>query len=295
MRAYLFPGLKSRQKGMSGTLFDRYSHLTAKADEVLGYSIKELCLEDPGGKLAQTRYHQAALYVVNALCYLAKAHTDPKPDYVLGQSAAEYDALFASGVVDFETGLMLVKKRGELMAQAKGGAMAAVNGLTENKIKEILKQNNIGSIYIADYHSTFQVVISGPREDILRAEPICLNNGAKYYRVLKANGAFHTPYMEEIKKEFRNYVRQFKFSDIEIPIISNVTARPYQQDQVKENMIEQMTRPVRWRESIRYLLAEGGTASDFDEIDDGGLSMVKALAIRIENETGPFALSQEEA
>jgi len=291
MRAYLFAGLKARQKGMGGTLFDRYSHLTGKADEVLGYSIKGLCLENPGGKLAQTQYHQAALYVVNALSYLAKARTSPKPDYVLGQSAAEYDALFAAGVVDFETGLNLVKKRGELMAQVKGGAIAAVIGLAENKIAQLLKENNIESVYIADYHSTFQFVISGPREDIVRAEPIFLKNGAKYYRVLNANGAFHSPYMEEIKKEFKNYLEKVEFSDIDIPIISNVTSRPYQQDQVKENIIEQMTRPVRWRESIRYLLANGGTASDFDEIDGGGLSVVKALAIRIENETAPFALS----
>ncbi len=294
MRAYLFPGLKSQQKGMGGTLFDQYSHLTGKADEVLGYSIKELCLENPGSKLAQTQYHQAAVYVVNALSYLAKARTDPKPDYVLGQSAAEYDALFASGVVDFETGLKLVKKRGELMAQVKGGAMAAVIGLTENKIDEILMENNIESVYIADYHSTYQSVISGPRGDIVRAEPIFLNNGAKYYYVLNANGAFHTPYMEEVKKEFMNYLEKFEFSDIDIPIISNVTARPYKQAQVKENIIEQITRPVRWRESIRYLLAEGGTASDFDEIDGGGLSVLKALAIRIENETSLFTLSQEE-
>ncbi|HLP62594.1 MAG TPA: ACP S-malonyltransferase, partial [Candidatus Deferrimicrobium sp.] len=295
MKAYLFPGQGSQQKGMGAGLFDEFSDLIQKADEILGYSLKTLCLEDPGGQLMQTQFTQPALYVVNALSYLKKIQGETKPDYVLGHSVAEYNALFASGVVDFETGLKLVKKRGELMAEASGGGMAAVMGLPEEKIQALLKENDFKNLYIANYNSSYQIAISGLKEEIVKAEAVFLKGGAKYYRVLNVSGAFHTPYMADAKKEFKNYVKKFKFSDITIPIIANVTARPYKQDQVKENIIEQITSPVRWMESIRYLLAKGGIASEFSEIGGGGLSVVKALAIRIEHEAGPLDLSVEEA
>jgi len=295
MKAYLFPGQGSQRQGMGQELFDEFADLTRKADDILGYSIKTLCLEDPDGRLPQTQFTQPAVYVVNALSYLKKIRTEPKPDFVLGHSVGEYDALFASGVVDFETGLKLVKKRGELMGQARGGGMAAVMGLTADKVEEILKENHLENLYIANYNSSYQIVISGLKAEIEKAEPVFMDSGATHYKILKVSGAFHTPYMADAGKKFKKFVKKFKFGEISIPIIANVTARPYKQEEIKDNIIRQITTPVNWMESIRYLLAKGVDINDFHEISAVGLSVVKALAIRINNEAGPLDLSREEA
>lgn len=295
MNVYLFPGQGSQRKGMGKEIFDKFPELIRKADKVLGYSTRELCLEDPNDQLVQTQFTQPAVYLVNALSYLEKIRTDPKPDFVLGHSVGEYDALFASGVIDFETGLKLVKKRGQLMAQARGGGMAAVMGLSADKVEEILKANDLENLTVANYNSSFQLVISGLKQDIDRAEPIFFAAGATHYKILNVSGAFHTPYMADAKKKFNKYVKKFKFGEIAIPIISNVTARPYKQSEITDNIIEQITSPVRWMESIRYLWARGAEIEDFDEIGASGLSVVKALAIRIYNEAGPLDAAVLEA
>lgn len=288
MKVYLFPGQGAQRKGMGKNLFDEFKDLTRKADEILGYSIKELCLEDAEGHLFQTQYTQPAVYVVNSLSYFKKIRTDPKPDYVLGHSVGEYNALLASGVIDFQQGLKLVKKRGQLMSEATGGGMAAVMGLTEDRVEEILKENNLKNLYIANSNSPRQIVISGLKKDIEKAETLFLEKGATHYRVLSVSGAFHTPYMAEAKKKFKKFAGKFQYGEITIPIIANVTARPYQPGEVIDNMIEQITTPVRWAESIRYLLAKGVDIEDFDELGVEGLSVVKALAMRTYQEAGPL-------
>ncbi len=295
MKVYLFPGQGAQRKGMGKNLFEEFNDLTQKADEILGYSIRELCLEDANGRLLQTQFTQPAVYVVNALSYLNKIRTNPKPDYVMGHSVGEYNALLASGVLDFEKGLKLVNKRGQLMGEATDGGMAAVMGLSADQVEEILKEKNLNHLYIANYNSPYQIVISGLKKEIEKAESLFLDKGATHYRVLNVSGAFHTPYMAGAGKKFKKFVKKFKFGEITIPIISNVTARPYKQDEIKDNIIEQITTPVKWEESIRYLLAKGADIDDFDEIGVEGLSVVKALAIRISNEAGPLDVASLEA
>ena len=142
MLAYLFPGQGSQKKGMGLSLFEHYPELVKEADAILGYSIEDLCLNDPDDLLKQTQYTQPALYVVNALSYLERIKEDGKePDYVAGHSLGEYDALFAAGVFDFATGLKLAKRRGELMAEARNGGMAAVIGMKENEIRKVIEVN----------------------------------------------------------------------------------------------------------------------------------------------------------
>lgn len=294
MQVFLFPGQGSQQKGMGADFFDEFGDLTREADEILGYSIKELCLEDPGGQLIKTQFTQPAVYVVNALCCLKKIQEEGRPSYILGHSVGEYNALLVSGVIDFATGLKLVKKRGELMARVHDGGMAAVMGLTGDRIEEIIRENNFKTLFIANYNSPHQVVISGLKEDIEKAEPLFFDSGATHYKILNVSGAFHTPYMEKAKKKFKKYVRKFEFSDIGIPVISNVTARPYRREAIQENIIEQITRPVNWTDSIRYLLAKGVDMDDFVEVGAGGLSIVRALAMRTAYEADPLDLSGEE-
>lgn len=284
MVSYVFPGQGSQKKGMGEDLFDKYKDLTGAADRLLGYSIKDLCIEDPDKKLDLTQYTQPALYTVNALTYFKKIEeTKKKPDYAAGHSLGEYNALLAAGAFDFETGLRLVQKRAELMSRASGGGMAAVIGFTEDKIAAILKDNNLININIANYNSPSQLVISGPRDDIDRAKPVFESAGARLYVPLNVSAAFHSPYMSPAKEEFAEFLENFKFSDILIPVISNVHARPYKQSELKDNLIEQITHSVKWTESIRYLISMGDM--EFEEIGPG--NVLKGLIRTIRKEARP--------
>ena len=163
MKTYMFPGQGSQARGMGGSLFDEFPELTDKADKILGYSIKELCLEDPRKELKNTQFTQPALYVVNALSYYKRIQeTGETPDYVAGHSLGEFNALLAAECFDFETGLKLVKKRGELMSQATDGAMAAILNANREQVETLLKENGFKNVDIANYNAPLQIVISGP-------------------------------------------------------------------------------------------------------------------------------------
>ena len=291
MTTFVFPGQGSQKKGMGGALFDDFKELTAKADAILGYSIKELCMEDIQKRLGKTQYTQPALFVVNALTYLKKIEDNGrKLDFVAGHSLGEYNALFAAGVFDFEIGLKLVKKKGEVMGHAVGGGMAAVIGLSEEEIEYILKENGLENINIANYNTPSQIVISGLCEDIDQAKNIFETAGAKLYVPLNVSGAFHTPFMNEAKQEFVKYLKAFKFAKIGIPVISNVNARHYKESEVKEILVEQITSPVRWTESIRYLMGKGEMV--FEEIGPG--KVLTGLIKQIQKEEKPLVIEDEE-
>jgi len=292
MITYVFPGQGSQSKGMGGTLFDEFKELTAEADAILGYSIKELCLEDIDLNLSQTQYTQPALYVVNALSYLKRIEgTGVKPDFVAGHSLGEYNALFAAGAFDFATGLKLVQKRGELMSHATGSGMAAVIGLNEEQIADVLNQNNLQSIDIANYNSPTQIVISGLKTDIEHAQPIFEGiKDVKMFVTLKTSGAFHSRYMEGAKMEFETFINSFEFFPLTIPVISNVHARPYKQADIKQNIVAQITHPVKWAESIRYLMGLG--EMEFEEIGSG--KVLTGLVQRIKREAEPLVINRAE-
>ncbi|CUB39712.1 Polyketide biosynthesis protein BaeE [Bacillus subtilis] len=270
MLAYVFPGQGAQFKGMGGDIFNEFSDLVHRADAILGYSIKDLCLSDIDNKLTDTKYTQPAIYTVSALQYLKlKKEGKASPDFTAGHSLGEYTALFAAGVFDFETGLKLVAKRGELMSASSQGGMAAVIGLNENKIREVLKQFNFDQIDIANYNTSSQIVIAGAVEDIKRAAVYFEQAGATAYVVLKVGGAFHSRFMEDAKKHFAKFIEPFQFSKLNIPVISNYLARPYKQEDIKHNLIEQITHSVKWTESIRYLMGQGVTA--FKEVGPGNI------------------------
>lgn len=291
MLAYVFPGQGSQHKGMGEGLFGEFKELTAAADAILGYSIEDLCLNDPENKLGLTSYTQPALYVVNALTYLKKLKDSGRvPDFVAGHSLGEYNALFAAGVFDFETGLKLVIKRGELMSMATGGGMAAVVGLSEEKVKAVLEDNNLHSIDIANYNTPSQIVISGPRDDIERAKPIFDAAEARTYVVLNVSGAFHSRYMTESGRRFAEFVEGFEFFPAKIPVISNVSARPYGPGDIKKNLIEQINNPVRWTESIRYLMGKG----EIDIVQVGPGSVLTGLVKAIRREAAPLIITEAE-
>lgn len=264
MMAFLFPGQGSQKRGMGESLFDEiaeYRAVEKDVDALLGYSMRQLCLEDPDNLLGQTRYTQPSLYVVNALFY-AKARTlVDRPSYLAGHSLGEYNALLAAESFDFMTGLRLVKKRGELMSQAVSGGMGAVIGLAPDKIARALEASGLTSIDIANYNSPSQTVISGPLQDIERAEPILENAGARLYVTLPVSAAFHSRYMADAAKEFSDFLSAESFATPKVPVIANATARPYPSDNasdaIKSLLGKQMAGSVQWTQSISYLLNSG--------------------------------------
>lgn len=265
MTTCVFPGQGSQAKGMGADLFSEFSDLTAIADQVLGYSIKQLCTEDPMLQLGKTQYTQPALYVVNAFSYLKWLQSNQKPHYVLGHSLGEYDALFAAGVFDFTTGLKLVQKRGQLMQTVTGGGMAAIIGLPAEKIADILSSAH-KTLSIANYNSMTQTVITGPKVDIDASRGSFERAGAMFFP-LNVSGAFHSPYLKSLQDEFTQFLQQFKYANPEMTVIANLTAEPYQADSVVANLSAQMVNPVQWTKSIQFLLKQGET--DFVEVGPG--------------------------
>ncbi|MCJ8330185.1 MAG: ACP S-malonyltransferase [Lentisphaeria bacterium] len=263
---YMFPGQGSQKKGMGADLFDKYPDICAQADDILGYSIKELCLEDPNDKLGSTDYTQPALYTVNALSFLNEKEENGQADIAIGHSLGEYNALFAAAAYDFSTGLKLVQKRGELMSKAKGGGMAAIVGLDIDSIKKSLAENQLDSIDIANYNSPGQTVITGAKEDIEAAQDKF--EEARMVVVLKVSGAFHSRHMKDAADEFADFIMDMKFNDLEIPVIANCTAQAYANDNIAENLVKQIHNSVYWVDTIMNILAEDAEA-EFKELGPG--------------------------
>lgn len=266
---FLFPGQGSQSVGMGEELFDEFAEYVEKADSILGYSLRTLCLEDPDGKLNLTQYTQPALFTVNSLSYLKKAQDGNKPDFLAGHSLGEYSALFAGGAFDFETGVRLVQKRGALMGEAKGGGMAAVIGLGPEKVKEILESTAVGTVDVANFNSPGQIILSGPVDDLEKIKDAFTEGGARRFLPLKVSAAFHSRYMEEAGNAFADYLKTVTFDPLEIPVISNVTARPYEDASLRDNLGKQITNSVRWQESVEYLISQG--ECEFEEVGPGSV------------------------
>ncbi|MGA8164398.1 MAG: ACP S-malonyltransferase [Waddliaceae bacterium] len=265
---YVFPGQGSQKKGMGSALFDRFPEHVEQADRILGYSIRKLCLDNPNDKLSQTQYTQPSLFVVNALTYLQRtAETGRQPDYAAGHSLGEYNALFAAGVFSFEQGIRLVKMRGELMSQARGGAMAAVIGLEEEAIQRALSNAGLTGVDLSNFNSPVQITISGPKEEIERAIDVLKNAGSRLVIPLNVSAAFHSRYMRDAERAFSTFLEQFDFSPPQIRVLSNYRAQPYEFEQIHENLTKQIARPVRWTETIQYLLKK--PTPTFEEIGPG--------------------------
>ncbi|MGY0063717.1 ACP S-malonyltransferase [Streptomyces sp. LZ34] len=283
MVAYLFPGQGSQKLGMGAELFEDAKELTDIADEILGYSIRSLCLEDPDKRLDLTQCTQPALYVVNALSYYRLLKEgEPRPDYVAGHSLGEYNALLAAQAFDFATGLKMVKKRGELMGRAVGGGMAAVLGLGEKEVRDVLRDHGFDAIDVANLNSPSQTVISGLRADIERAKDAFQAAKARTYSILQVSGAFHSRYMSAAQQEFAAYVDELEIRPPAIPVIANSTARPYRPDRVAETLVAQIASAVRWSESIRYLL--GNDEDEFLQVGPGRVLTSLIRSIRRDSE-----------
>lgn len=275
---FMFPGQGSQSLGMGGELFDRYPDLVAEADAILGYSVKELCLENPDRQLNSTDYTQPALYIVNAMSFRAKTEDeDVTPDFVIGHSLGEYSALYAAGAFDFATGLRLVQKRGALMSEATGGGMAAILGMDGDAVADALSGLGADRIDVANFNSPGQTVISGLKEDIEVFAPKLKEMGAKRVVILPVSGAFHSRYMRPAAEEFETFLRGFSFGHLNITCIANCNASPYTDESIAANLVSQIYSSVLWIDTIRSLREKG--AEKFIEVGPG--TVLSGLARQI--------------
>jgi len=285
MTAFVFPGQGSQRRGMGQGLFDEvreYAAIEKEADAILGCSLRTLCMEDPDNRLKETQFTQPCLYVVNALHYYKAVSQGTRPAYVAGHSLGEYNALLAAGVFDFLTGLRLVKKRGELMSQARNGGMAAIIGLSSTTIEKALREHGLETLDLANFNTPSQTVISGPVEDIKRAGPVFEKLGARLYMPLHVSAAFHSRYMGPSARAFADYLSPISFASPKITVIANVTAQPYpssgSSESVKSLLTRQIDHSVQWIQSVRFLMGEGVT--QFIEMGPGNVLTKSIQEIR---------------
>lgn len=259
MLAFLFPGQGSQTRGMGGDLFDRvraYTAIEAEVDRLLGYSVRDLCANGPDSRLKDTRYTQPCLFVVNALHYYDALETHGSPAVVAGHSLGEYNALMAAGAFDFLTGLRLVARRAELMAATSGGSMSAVLKLPADRILQLLDDEGVVDVDVANYNSPRQTVIAGPAAELARAADLLGRAGGTCVP-LAVSAPFHSRYMAGAAERFGEVLEQCAFQPLMLPVISNVTGRPHATSRgalsIRAALAQQITKPVRWAEGIRHL------------------------------------------
>jgi trans-AT polyketide synthase/acyltransferase/oxidoreductase domain-containing protein len=270
MQAVLFHGQGAQYKGMGKDVFPACPEYVETASQVLGYSLRDLCLEDPMNRLRLTQYTQPALYVVNALEHfkLVEASGGVRSDYYAGHSLGEFNALLAAGAFDFQTGLRLVQKRGELMGAANGGGMAAILGPRIEEVVHCLKEWRLDDIDVANLNTPTQHVIAGTAAAIAEAAKKFSSLPDTRCAPLNVSAAFHSRHMLPAQGVFAEFMRSISFNALTTHVIANATARPYEQGQVAQTLASQIAGTVRWAESIRYLMGQGVEA--FIEVGNNG-------------------------
>jgi len=253
--AFVFPGQGSQSVGMGKDFYDNTKigkDLFDKADEILGYSISDLCFNGPLEELSKTINTQPALYIVSAIaCDIAK-EKGFVPSVCAGHSAGEYAALYSAGAFSFEDGLKLIAKRAKFMnevAEGNPGGMAAILNLD---IREIIKitEKVQGVCVAANINTPVQTVISGEKSAVEEAMKLCLEAGAKRALALNVSGAFHSPLMSDAAVKLGEILKDTPVNSLDIPVVANFTANVENNaDKIKENLKNQITGSVRWVET----------------------------------------------
>lgn len=262
--AVLFPGQGSQSAGMGRSLAEAYPEarrIFDLADEALGFAISKMCFEGPDEDLKLTANTQPAILTVSVAAWTVLS-TLRSADYVAGHSLGEYSALVAAGALDFGDAVRLVRKRGEYMQEAvpEGvGAMAALLRLPDGELDGVLAEAAQGEIVTAaNLNSPDQIVIAGHKGAVERAMEIAKTAGAKRTIPLHVSAPFHCPLMKPAQDRLAADLEATEFRDLEIPLVSNVSAREIRTaDEARQGLIEQVTSPVRWTQSIRYLASQG--------------------------------------
>ncbi|MAB47368.1 MAG: [acyl-carrier-protein] S-malonyltransferase [Flavobacteriaceae bacterium] len=293
MNAYVFPGQGAQFSGMGLDLYESSplaQELFEKANDILGFSITDIMFEGSDEDLKQTKVTQPAIFLHSVI--LAKTLGDNfKPDMVAGHSLGEFSALVAAGALTFEDGLKLVSQRAQAMQKAcelQPSTMAAVLGLDDDVVEKVC-ENTEGVVVAANYNCPGQLVISGEIEAINKACEALKEEGARRALVLPVGGAFHSPMMEPAREELAAAIENTSFSKPNCPIYQNVTASAVtDENEIKANLISQLTAPVRWTQSVQQMIADGAT--HFTEVGPGKVlqGLVKKINREAETSSATF-------
>lgn len=284
-KAFVFPGQGAQYVGMGKDLYEndpKAKEMFEKANEILGFRITDLMFNGTEEDLRQTKVTQPAIFLHSVI--LAKVLGDEfNPDMVAGHSLGEFSALVAAGALSFEDGLKLVAKRASAMQKAcelQPSTMAAVLALPDEKVEEICAEID-DIVAPANYNCKGQLVISGTIEGIDKACEKLLAAGAKRALKLKVGGAFHSPLMMPAQEELAEAIEAAEFKTPICPVYQNVDGKPHTDPkEIKENLVRQLTAPVRWTQDVENMIADGAT--EFVELGPG--SVLQGLVKKINRE-----------
>ncbi|GHV10821.1 malonyl CoA-acyl carrier protein transacylase [Fibrobacterales bacterium] len=294
----LFPGQGAQYVGMGKTIADSYEpakKLLKRADEVLGFSLSKIMQEGPEEVLKSTDNTQPALYTCSCMVMEYLRENGTHFDFVAGHSLGEYSAIAAAGGFSFEEGLQLVRTRGNLMAKAgelKPGAMAAVLGLTEDELNSALQEaRSAGVVVAANFNSPGQIVISGSKEGVAKAEETATAKGAKRVVPLPVSGAFHSPLMEYAVEGLKAALAKTTFKDLSVPLIANVNSQAITKgSELPELLARQLTSPVRWQQGME----EAASLSVEKGIEVGSGKVLMGLMRSINRNIKVYPVENEE-
>lgn len=276
MKAFVFPGQGAQFVGMGKDLYENNAEARAmfeKANEILGFRITDLMFEGTDEDLRQTKVTQPAIFLHSVIiAKVIEETTGIKPDMAAGHSLGEFCALVVAGALSFEDGLRLVSARAQAMQKAcemKPSTMAAIIALPDEKVEEICESVD-GVVVCANYNCPGQLVISGEIEAIDAACAKATEAGAKRALKLKVGGAFHSPLMQPAQEELAEAIAEAEFSTPVCPVYQNVDGKPHTDpEEIKANLIKQLTAPVRWTYDVEAMIADG--ADEFIELGPGAV------------------------